>query len=554
MKNINYFLLLLFFVFGQSLASQKMISPLRLRPALNANFGELRNNHFHAGLDYKTNRQSNKPIYAVADGWISRINVSPTGYGLALYIDHPNGYTSVYAHMNKFTKKVRKYIKEQQYKQESYKVTLYPKKNQFPIKQGEVIGLSGNTGHSGGPHLHFELRDTQSENPIDPFQFLAGTFYDKIPPYSKAVSFYPQRNKGVVNQSSLPVYIPFSTSKKRLTKTVKAWGLIGLGIKAYDRMNNASNSYGVKEIALYVDGFLTYKSRLNRFSYDSTRAVNSFIDFKKWRKNRSFYMKSFVEKGNHLQMYQATNANRGLIMINKEKIYKVKYILKDHFGNRSIYRFTILGKRQPIRKQKCENQMKWNTPNRYSDRDFSITLPLGSLYTDICFKHYRRLDKVLGWCHKVNTEPVSLHKKATIWIKTQGKRKGMGIVQFVNAKKRSWVGGKYKNGGIEAQISELGHSYFIGSDNQKPIIESFKQKRWKKRGRIQLRLQDKFSGIKSFRGTIDGKFALFSHDTKSTIYTYYFDKERLQRGKHQLVFQAVDNAGNKAIFQTEFIY
>ncbi len=534
---------------------QQFISPLKLPPALNANFGELRNNHFHAGLDYKTNRKPNKPIYAVADGWVSRISVSPRGYGLALYIDHPNGYTTVYAHMNKFKKAIAQYVKQQQYKKESYKVNLYPKKNQFPIRQGEIIGLSGNTGGSGGPHLHFEVRHTQSEEPVDPFQFLGKTFTDSKAPYIQAISIYPQRNQGVVNHSSSPVYILVKKSKKGLIKPIKAWGTIGLGLKAYDKMNNVSNIYGVKEIALYVDNKLVYKSIMNRFSYNTTRMLNSFIDFKKWRKNKSFYMKSFVEPGNKLQMYQTTNANRGLIIINKEKIYKIKYILKDHFGNRSVYRFTILGKRQPIAKKKCKNMMKWNKPNLYSSNDFSITFPLGSLYTDICFNHYRRLDKVLGWCHKVNTEPVPLHKKATIWIKTQGYIKGMGIIQVINHQKQNWIGGKYKNNGIEVQISELGHSYSIGRDNQKPIIEPFKQKRWKQRGRIQFRLQDKFSGIKSFRGTIDGKFALFVHDTKSTIYTYYFDNKRLTRGKtHQLKFESTDNAGNKSIYRTTFYY
>ena len=204
MKYYNLFILL-FTVFSTTAYSQQYTNPVNIPSALSGNFGELRNNHFHSGIDYKTQQVINKPIIAIADGYVSRINVSPGGYGLALYIDHPEtDHTSVYGHLNSFSKSIADYVKEQQYERESYSVTLYPGQGILPVKKGEQIALSGNTGSSGGPHLHFEIRDTKSQDPLDPLQFLGRNVSDTQRPDIRGVAFYPVEGKGMVNGSSNP--------------------------------------------------------------------------------------------------------------------------------------------------------------------------------------------------------------------------------------------------------------------------------------------------------------------------------------------------------------
>lgn len=548
-------ILLLFILQSLSLLGEGFSPPLRLKPVLSANFGELRNNHFHAGLDYKTQYRLNQPVYAIADGYISRISVSPSGYGLALYIDHPNGYTSVYGHLNDFIPQVAQYVKKKQYQLESYKVNLFPKPTDFPIKKGMKIALSGNTGGSGGAHLHFEIRDTKTENPIDPLIFLIDRRYDTMPPQLRSIALYPQPNRGIANNSTRPTYLATP-----LKKNITAWGKIGLGLKAYDKMNNTHNVYGVKEIELLVDGQTIYHSTMNRFDYERTRMLNSYIDFEKWRKASTFYMKSYIEPGNQLQMYDTIAAQAGILDIVEERDYHCRYILKDHFGNQSNYQFVIKGKRQIIPQHKCQYPMHWDTPNEYHTKKCSIIIPSGNLYTDICFHHQSvPTSDYYSALHRIHTVPVPLHRGATIWLAfaTQYdlKKHNFGILRIDHKGKSHWVGGTYRAGGIEATISELGEQYAIGVDDVKPIIKPLKAKEWVKKRKIQILLKDTRSGIKSFRATIDSQFVLFEYDMKSDIYTYEFDNDRLGRNQsHRLQFVATDNAGNVATYTYRFFY
>lgn len=548
-------LLLMCSVYTIYLSAQDFSPPLRIKPALSANFGELRNNHFHAGLDYKTQRTVNKPVYAIGDGYVSRISVSPTGYGLALYIAHPSGHTSVYAHLNSFNKEIAQYVKAKQYQLESYKVNLYLLPHELPIKKATQIALSGNTGGSGGPHLHFEIRDTETQDPIDPLLFLGREFQDTLRPQLRSIALYPQTNRGVVNQSTRPSYFDLP-----LPKNITAWGEIGIGLKAYDKMNNQSNIYAVKDIQLFVDDRLVYHSQMNRFSYSRTRMLNSLIDFEMWRKKRSFYMKSYIEPGNQLQMYQTTNSQQGRILIAQERSYHCRYVLRDAYGNQTSYRFVIKGKKQPIPTQQCPNPMRWNASNVYQEKGFSIQIPLGNLYTDICYRHTQTPSThYYAPLHRIHTSPVPLHRKATIWLAFDrqdiSEIGNFGIVKIDPKGKTRWLGGTYQRGGIEATINELGNQYTIDRDDQKPTITPLKPERWVKNRRIRILLKDDKSGIKSFRATIDGKFALFTHDMKSNVYSYRFDPERWSTSKsHKLVFTATDQAGNTTHYTHTFTY
>lgn len=564
MKPTRSFAWIIFFslLLSSSVFSQNYSSPLRIPISLSANFGELRNNHFHGGIDYRTQQVENKPIYSIGDGYISRINISPGGYGLALYIDHPTGHTSVYGHMNSFSKKIQDFITEKQYEKETYRIDYSPQPNEITVKQGEQIGLSGNTGGSGGPHLHFEIRDTKTQDPLDVLDFLGKTMTDTRKPDIRGIAFYPQEGKGVVNGSSNPLRLNVGKSKSGTPLgigTVQAWGVIGVGVKAYDLMNGTSNVFGVKYVRLFVDGSPVFSSSMNRFSFDKTRMLNSFVDFEDWRLRKSFFMKSFVEPGNTLPLYQ--NLFDGYITINQEKNYIMRYELEDFFGNKTTYSFVVTGKKHPIPEPpNCSNFMAWNISNWFFESDFSLTIPLGNLYSDFCYSHSKTTStKYFSDIHRVNNKPVPLHRNGQIRIKlrnlNQPDTTRFGIIKIAANGKESWLGGTYKDGGVEVSINELGDRYAIDKDIIPPVITPQAPAQWAAQKRIRIRLSDAKSGISSFKGEINEKFVLFRHDMKSDIYTYVFDDSRLTRGqKQRFTFTATDGAGNTSEYKYEFTY
>ena len=548
----------LFVIHTPSAFSQPYRYPLTLPPALSANFGELRHNHFHSGLDFKTQLAVNKPVVAIEAGYVSRISVSPGGFGLALYVDHPaTGHTSVYAHLNSFSKEIADWVKEKQYEQERFQITLYPEKGQFPVKRGEQIAWSGNTGSSGGPHLHFEIRDSRTEEPLDALAYLS-PLTDTQKPDLRGIALYPQRGKGIVNNSSTPLRMNIGKDRNGQPlapgRSLQAWGRIGVGVKAYDRMNGQSNIYGVKHVRLFVDDKPVFSSSIDRFSFGDTRMLNSFVDFEDWRERRSFYMKSFVEPGNRLPFYKTTS--NGYIDITEEREYRFRYELEDHAGNRLDYRFSVQGKPQDIpAPHPCDNWFSWNLNNSFLDLGFSLSIPAGNLYHDFCFTHHAtKSNSYYSDLHRVNDSPIPLHRGAELWISlhtdTLQHRHNYGIVKINDNGSESWIGGTYTRGGVAATIRELGDSYAVSSHTLPPKITPVTPENWVKQRRIRIRLSDNKSGITSFRGEINGKFVLFTHDTKSNLYTYHFDEARLNRGERlSLVFTATDGAGNSSEYK-----
>jgi hypothetical protein len=552
------YIVVLFVLFTLSVYSQQYSFPVTIPPSLSANFGELRSNHFHSGVDFKTQQTVNKPIVAIEDGYVSRISVSPGGYGLAIYIDHPStGHTSVYAHLNSFNKEIAEWVKEKQYEQERYQITLYPEKGKFPVKRGEQIALSGNTGSSGGPHLHFEIRDTQTEEPLDALVFLPPVT-DTQKPDLQGIAFYPYMNMGLIQGSNNPLRINIAKDSNgnplKINRVINAWGRIGVGVKAYDRMNGQSNIYGVKHIRLFVDEKLVFSSSIDRFSFSDTRMLNSFVDFEDWKKRRSFYMKSFIEPGNRLSFFKT--ANNGYIDIIEEREYLFRYELEDYLGNRLDYRFSVMGKPQEIPSlPPCDNWFSWNLNNSFLDLGFSLTVPTGNLYSDICFKYSKTESQIYySHLHQVNDIPVPLHRGAEMWIAlhtdTLQNKSNYGIVRINENGSESWIGGNYKRGGISKTIQELGDMYTVSSDTFPPVITPISPENWVKQRRINIRLSDNKSGVSSFRGEINGKFVLFTHDSKSNVYSYVFDDERIKKGEQMLfVFTASDSAGNSSEYK-----
>lgn len=552
------FICILAGVFSYPIQSQELRNPFDFPILLSGNFGELRSNHFHAGIDFKTQGVEGKPVYAVKDGFVSRISVSPWGYGNALYIDHPDGTTTVYGHLKKFNDTITAYVKDNQYESESFAVNLIPEAERFPVKEGDMIALSGNSGSSGGPHLHFEVRDTQSEEVIDPVDYYKEQLKDKTTPKIQGIMVYPVEGKGVVNGSKNKKELKLVTAKngqQTITGKIEAWGDIALAVKGYDYMDGTSNIYGVRKITLKVDSQVVFKSDINRFSFNETRYLNSFVDYEDWIGKRSFYMKSFVEPGNKLRFIESTN--RGIITINEERAYQLVYHLEDAFGNKTQLSVWIDGKEQTISAPQTNGReyFHWKSENKFGAKGIRLTIPAGNLYDDIYFRYSVKEDSTaLAATHILHDRVIPMHNQAQVSIYLQKdsleNKQQYGIVRRQN-KRLSWIGGTYRNGWIDANIRELG-SFTVVQDTIPPTITPINPTAWVGSQTITFRITDNLSGVKTYRGEIDGQFVLFEFDGKKGLVTYSFDKERLLRGNHKLVFILTDACDNASTYEHSF--
>ena len=539
--------------------AQQLRKPMDIPVLLSGNFGELRSNHFHSGIDFKTQGVEGKPIHSVQDGYVSRISVSPWGYGNGLYITHPDGTTTVYGHLQKFSQKITAYLKEKQYEQESFNVNLSLTPDELPVKEGELVALSGNTGSSGGPHLHFEVRVTETEEPMDPIEYYKDLIKDTQAPKIQGIMVYSMPGKGVVNGSRRKLELKPVTAKngkQTLTGKIEAWGEIGLAVKGYDYMDNTSNIYGIKDITLTADSQVIFHSNLDRFAFDETRYLNSFTDFEEWKEHRSFYIKSFVDPGNRLRFIESLN--RGILTIDEPRTYHLTYKLADAFGNTTQLSIRIEGKEQPIPEIDTENAelFHWWSDNRFGAKGIRLTIPKGNLYDDLYFRYSVKEDSAaLGATHILHNKPVAFHKSAKLSLRLQtdtlDNKQQYGIVRLQNGR-RSWTGGVYRNGWVDADIKEMG-SYTLGQDLVPPTITPLNPATWVSQQAITLRLSDNLSGVQTYRGEIDGQYVLFEMNSKSVI-TYHFDKERLARGKHTLKLVVTDACGNQSTYTYPFTW
>lgn len=534
--------------------------PVKLPPYLSGNFAELRNNHFHSGIDFKTQGSIGHPVYSFDEGWISRIVMSPTGYGNALYVTHYNGLTTVYAHLDKFAPEIRRCIKEYQYKHETCRVDVRLEKDEFPVKRGQEIAKSGNTGSSAGPHLHFEIRDTDAQYALDPLAYFINKIKDTTKPELRSVRVYPL--EGVVNSKLAAVTanpVRHEDGTTGLSKAITAWGKIGIGIKAYDKMDDTYHIYGVKQVRLYVDDTLHFSMQHNRFAFADTRYLNSLTDYADWQSRRSMVMKLFIEPGNKLDCYRQV-IDRGEITINEERPYRIRLELQDLHGNKKVFPFTIRGKKQDIPQRPTQGvaHFPYNQDNRYETDRFAIDIPEGMLYTDIDFS-YRTTPSVKGYSeiHHVGDPLIPLHSYVDISIgltKDPIADKSKYYIAWMRGAEPKYLGGTYENGAVKAATRAFG-SYVVMADTVAPILKPVNPANWQKNGMVRYSMTDGQTGIKSWRGEVDGNFALFENYGESNILTYHIDGSRIEKGKtHTVTMTVTDNRGNESRDERTFYW
>lgn len=563
-KKFIVILFLLFVALSVRTEAQYLINPFDFPMQLSGGFGDLRANHYHAGIDFRTQSVEGHALHAVLSGYVSRVSVSPSGYGLAVYVTHPDdSLMTVHGHLQRFTAEIAEIVKKKQYENESYTVDIRFESNEFPVRQGDIIGYSGNSGSSSGPHLHFEVRDLRTNELLNPLVFYKTRIPDTQKPQVRSLRIYPIEGKGMVNGRNKKQDIDFrldQNGQPTIVSTIEAWGEIGLGIRAIDRMNGTSFSYGIKDILLTVDGLEIFRSDIERFSLDESRYINSYTDFEEWSENRVFYIKTFVEAGNQTQFIASRNS--GKIKIEEERIYNALITLTDLHGNACKIPIPIKGKRQDIAPPDTigTKLLRWYDYNTFSAKGIRLSIPRNSLYNSVYMHYHTAFAGAFDApVHIIHSSPVPLHYSATLSIHldrvlTPEQTNQYGIVQITRSNgRKSWIGGTFRDDWIDTEISELG-TYTVTRDTIPPIIRPIEPVRWRERKKINIRISDDLSGISSFRGEIDGKYALFEYDSKNAMISYSFDDERLQRGDHHLKLTVTDRCGNTSEYNHSFTW
>lgn len=553
----RYFLLILvqslFFVtavFGQ-VDTLSFASPFAFDLYLSGNFGELRSNHFHAGLDFKTQGVSGKPIIAPADGYIARVRVAPGGYGNAIYVMHNNGFMTVYGHLHRFLPDVEKRVRELQYKDETFAVDISFAPNEFIVKRGSTIAYAGNTGYSFGPHLHFEVRSPDGEVLYNPLLFYRKRIVDTRPPVAQAVSIYAAEGSGAVcgNSGSVSRKVVAGT----LQDTLSVWGRVGFGIKGTDYMNGTHNKYGIYEIELFVDDSLRFSSRIDNFSYSENRLINAWVDYDRLMAGKGWFLRSFILPNNPLRMLSA-NADDGWVVFDEERLYKIEYRLRDYYGNGSNCSFVVKGEECCVEPLREDNKLRWYLDNMVYGKGALLEIPRNSLFEDaeVSIKSDTAYSPVYALSEKI----VPLWNAATLSLDIPEHLLPLSdkcYVARMSGKKLSSVGGKSDKKKITTKIYVL-DKYTVAVDTIAPEIKTVRPQKWALDGKIILELSDKESGLKSFKGFIDGRFVLFEYSSKTRRLVCNLKRERISRGIHKMKIVAVDNVGNEVVLEKDIKY
>lgn len=526
---------------------------------LSANFGELRPNHFHGGLDIKTGGVTGKPVHVVADGYVSRITVSPTGYGNALYVTHPNGYTSVYGHLETFHEKIARYVEEYQYANETFSVDIRPDSTMFRFNAGDVIARSGNSGSSGGPHLHLELRKSDTNEMIDPLPFYKDALKDTRRPLSQGLMAFSFPGEGVINARSDKQVFAWIAGGSAVSRHIDAWGKIAFAIRANDYMTRTSNIYGVRSITLKVDSIEIFRSRISKVAFDENRAINGWADYETYSRNRQWYVKSFLLPGNKLSFLQSDSSQKGWVTIDEERDYHFCYELEDGFGNKSVYRFVVHGKPQEIPRpvRKGNMMLRWNRANTITRPGMQFVIPKGMLYEDTDVNVDMTSDSTgIAYTYQLNDRIIPLHTYCPLRIGVRHMPVADSTKYYIAQKfgsRNVYMRSKWVDGWLEASVRELG-TYTVDMDTVAPVITPLSKSRWQRSGTITFRIADKNSGVESFKGKIDGKFVLFENHKPGRL-VCYLRKAKVERGKlHTLELTVTDKCGNVEVYTEKMRY
>lgn len=568
MKTRSFLLVSLLFASIGLMAQEnfpKYGKPVDIPIYLSATFGELRPNHLHAGLDIKTQAVEGKKIYAVADGYVSRIGVSPYGYGNVLYITHYDGYTSVYAHLQRFSGEIAKYVKQYQYKNKTFAAQIFPDKDKFPVKKGDLIAYSGNSGGSGGPHLHFEIRHTDSEKPVNPLYF-GYQIEDNVKPMILGASVYPVGDEAQLEGGIKPMY--FSVAGENGLYSLKdrpfvyANGEIAFGICTYDQVGTSTNKNGPYLYELYLDDVLAFQVEADSFSYSEPRYVNSLLDYRHYKQKKSSYVRTETDPNNRLHMIAVKN---GTVTVAEGDTVSVCFKISDYAGNTARLRYKLVGvapvevERPERRRSEYFVKADGSLNSEIIIDDFSVTMEKNTLFRDEWIQTGQRDER--GCCSRIyrfGDEEMTTFKSFKVRIRPQeewARDSRMYIASIDKNGKVSSLGGKMKNGAMEVETRTMGE-YTIKIDSVAPKVSAsnFKDGQSVKALKsLRFKISDDMTGVDTYNIYLNDAWVLGQYDAKNALLYYEFD-DRIKAGTNKVKVVVTDGAGNTKTLNVKVVY
>ena len=518
-------------------------SPLNIPMALVANFGEVRPNHWHMGLDVRTQQRVNLPVYASADGYVARIVVEPSGFGQAIYINHPNGFTTLYAHLNAFFPALQQRIIEEEYKRESWQLNLEFRPDEFPVKRNDFIALSGSTGGSAGPHVHFEIRDTKTDKVLNPLLF-GFPVADAVPPTVTRIAIY-DRNKSTYVQT--PRIIGIAGVRNNTIKLSS--NNVSFAVGATDRFSGSNNPNGIFSAKVYLDGQPVCSFTLNNIGYDETRYINAQIDYPLFSKGGG-HVQHIMPLPGATEVAYNTYGGDGAIHLTDNNVHSVLLEVKDANGNTTRIPFKIQydgSPASPVLSEDNGERFLANNINVFEREAFQLSTTEKTMYdaVNVSFAAVANgaanaVSPLFGFL----SAAIPVHDSVTVRIKPSGnipdEWKDRIVIKNVSASKTFVEKAIWQKGWLMARFRQFG-TYQAFIDNVPPTLNGVAADLSKAR-QIVFTPTDNFNSIRSFRCEVDGQWLRFTND-KGRTWIYTFD-EHFPTGEHELKVRVEDEAGN----------
>ena len=540
-----------------NLFSQEKSSPVEIPILLSGTFGEFRKTHFHTGVDIKTQGKEGLKIRAIDDGDLIRVKVSTSGYGKAVYIRHYDGTTSVYAHLKKFSPKIQHIIKRLQYEKKRYEIEKFFKEGEIKLKKSEIIGISGNTGGSSGPHLHFELRDTKMEKPLNPLKY--GYYVaDTIPPSIQNIFIYKFLKDKIFKK--IKIGLNRNENIYSVKDTIESTGILGFGYSGYDRQNSSYNRNGIYKRDLMINGKSVFSYKFDDLTFQDGKKIDLLIDYKAYNIDK-IRIKKLYQNINSKFSFLENGDNYGLFNVVEDSLYNIKIIFEDINKNKSIVSMIIKGSKNENRFDFSESDIesKLYHPDleyekKYENLKFKI--PKNAFYepTELNFDYkldtisIKRFTKApkngfkLEFLIPKNLDSINLRQTCVgkLNINNKGEKNKLQYV-FGN-----------KNDSLIFVKSMSGGKYFLTKDTIPPSIKpvNFKNKKWVTNlSTLEIRVDDEFSGIKKYTASINGKWILMEHEPKRKLLFFEFDDLNFDKAELKFNLHVEDMVGNENEFE-----
>ena len=552
---MNRFFLVYWLVFFNTLVlygqyDKAVVAPLDIPFSLSGTFGEPRATHFHLGLDIRTQGKEGWEVKSIAKGHVSRIRVALSGYGKVLYIDHPNQTTTVYAHLKKFAPKIESYIKKLQYENETYTIQKFPKRGSLTIEAGEVIGFSGNTGGSSGPHLHFEIRETKSQKPLNPLLFNFPVEDKNRPQLQKLFIFYPE--EGRILPHIEPIDLKRENDSLYVTSPIETSGKIGLGIQMFDRQDLSYNRNGIYSAKVMINGKLISHYEFDEVKIGESKKLYIVVDYKNYFQNRQRIVKLFYPEADKLEFMKSLT-DQGIFNIELGKSYQILIEIADFSGNKSIIETYVEGMKKNTKAETLGGELiKPDRDYLFNLDNQEIYFPKKTFLNPVKIKIDKNEDGI-----EIGPNFFPIANPYEINFSFDEKDSLVRAQTFIAKKlKKSliYLPTTLKESELNTKVKELG-AFTLGRDSISPTVKpyNFKAEQWLSKFKfLNLKIDDDFSGIKSYRGTINGNWVLFEYEPKKKMLTYDFSDKYFEKNKHELQLEVEDNVGNKTVYKTTF--